>query len=209
MGPRTAEQSEVSLKALGPADKARFVEVILEAFAADPLFVELFKNSQQDKRAFVSFLFDKSMALEDTVMGLFDGEHLEGCFVLEGPQQPSLQQWLRLLPAVPRLLRAVGLKRVKYLNSYKHLTRQGLPKTSHYLTMIGVRSDAQGRGFGRKMLEEVLAQVDSHPRSSGVGLDTENRGNLALYQRFGFALRATQLLERRPLYCMFRPSGKQ
>jgi len=188
---QAVEENMIKLKVLGPADKARFVEVMLQAFAADPLLVALFGDSQEGKCAFLSFLFEKSMVLEETVTGLFNGEHLEGCFVLEGPQQSSPLQWLRLLPATVRFSRAMGWRRLKYLNRYMRLTRHDLPKTSHYLTIIGVRTTAQGRGLGGKMLEEVLAQVEAHPRSCGVGLDTENSSNLTLYERSGFSIRAT------------------
>lgn len=75
-----------------------------------------------------------------------------------------------------------------------------------HLNMIGVRRRAQGRGLGRKLIERVheLSQNDSDSR--GVTLNTEDIGNVSLYQHLGYTLvgHATVSTELET-WCFFRP----
>lgn len=53
-----------------------------------------------------------------------------------------------------------------------------------YLPCIGIRSDQQGSGHGKKLLELLFATADS--LQVPVYLETESKGNENLYKRFGF-----------------------
>jgi ribosomal protein S18 acetylase RimI-like enzyme len=55
-----------------------------------------------------------------------------------------------------------------------------------HLDSVAVRPDARGRGIGGALIEHGLARA----RGAGVGslLETANPGNLAYYQRLGFAI---------------------
>ena len=48
--------------------------------------------------------------------------------------------------------------------------------------------------------------VDDDTSSIGIGLDTENSNNVALYEHFGYKLTGTENLDGLTIYTMFRPS---
>jgi ribosomal protein S18 acetylase RimI-like enzyme len=90
------------------------------------------------------------------------------------------------------------------LNDYFVRTRRALAADSAYLALLAVDPDAQGRGFGGELIDDAIALG----RSSGaraIGLDTENRANVTLYQRYGFSLDRELSLEAMPVFVMSCP----
>jgi len=194
------------------SEKPLFVPLMSKAFAPDPLFLHLFGDSEQDLsarrrvEAFVSFMFDKCFLLHEEVWGVFENEKLLGAYLVEKPQASKhnvrgfLGLFLRLIP----LFFLLSIRAVNLLNSYMRVTRSVAPSiTSHYLIMIGVTPEAQGKGIGKAMLEHLLSMVDTDKKSCGVLLDTENIENVQLYQRFGFTLYRETQINDLPVYCMF------
>jgi GNAT superfamily N-acetyltransferase len=53
-----------------------------------------------------------------------------------------------------------------------------------YLMILAVRPDKQGQGLGKKLLEHGLKRVDGDRLPAY--LETSNKRNLPLYERFGF-----------------------
>ncbi|MEC0205626.1 GNAT family N-acetyltransferase [Paenibacillus lautus] len=91
-----------------------------------------------------------------------------------------------------------------FLNSYMEITRSAAPSSPHhYLIMIGVNPEVQGRGIGTAMLLHLLQVVHADNKSHGIALDTENKGNVNLYQRLRFALRHEENINGLTVYCMF------
>lgn len=54
--------------------------------------------------------------------------------------------------------------------------------------MIGVRNAYQGKGYARKLIDEVEKLVSEHPTSTGLSLNTEVETNVNFYLHFGFQL---------------------
>ena len=73
--------------------------------------------------------------------------------------------------------------------------------------MIGVHPEAQGRGYGRMLLDAVQALSEGHSTSTGVALDTENPENVPIYEHCGYRVIAETNLEGVPIWCMLRPNG--
>jgi ribosomal protein S18 acetylase RimI-like enzyme len=186
------------------------------AFARDPLFLHLFGDSELDSRArrrvaaFVSFMFDKSFLPHEEVWGVFENESLLGTYLVEKPQASKLNVKgllfliLRLVP----LFFQISRRALNLLNSYMRVTRSAAPSlTHHYLIMIGVTPEAQGKGIGKALLQHLLNTVHTDQKSHGVALDTENKENVHLYQRFGFTLCSETQINDLPVYCMFHPKN--
>jgi GNAT superfamily N-acetyltransferase len=79
-----------------------------------------------------------------------------------------------------------------------------LPGAEHewwYLPMIGVSPQAQGKGVGKALLgakvAEVAATTTGVPGRGGraIALYTESPGNIAFYNKLGFALRAHKVYD--------------
>jgi len=102
-------------------DKGAFVSVMENAFSPDPLFNKLFIRNQTSLtaayrvQAFLSFVFEMSMLSGADVRGIFDGDRLVGCYILEVPVKNPFR---RIGGAILVLIRALVLP---YQNLYRVL----------------------------------------------------------------------------------------
>lgn len=74
-------------------------------------------------------------------------------------------------------------------------------------SVLGVHPKAQGRGYGRSLLDAVQALAQAHPAAVGVALDTENPANVELYQRCGSELTVQTTLDTLDVWFMFRANA--
>jgi ribosomal protein S18 acetylase RimI-like enzyme len=66
------------------------------------------------------------------------------------------------------------------------LLKVAMTNLAHYLGMIGIRPDEQGRGIGRRLIDAVKDRARSYPESTGITLNTECESNLLFYEKVGF-----------------------
>jgi ribosomal protein S18 acetylase RimI-like enzyme len=194
-------------------DKGAFVSVMENAFSLDPMFNKLFIRNQTSLtaayriRAFLSFMFDMSLLSGADVRGIFDGDRLVGCYLLEVPVKNPFR---RIGGAILVFIRALALpyqisiESFRLLNDYMRITHAEAHGKHYYLTMIGVHETARGQGFGKALMQEIISQVEHDKQAVGIGLDTENSANVDLYKHFGFALEKEAYLDGLTIYCMFR-----
>ena len=150
-----ADNAREGIHALSPRDRASFTELIVSAFAEDPLFLHLFPTSDprstKNRRAFALSALDLNRVFGGTPRGLFTGGRLIAAWLLE----PPLPRWKQALASavavfrgVPLLMR-LGPKRMQWLNEYTRRTRATMPdRPHHYLVMLGTHPDFQGEGTG-------------------------------------------------------------
>lgn len=205
--------STPEISRLTERDKPSFVALMSRAFARDPLFLYVFGDSEHDAKSrsrvtsFISFLFDKSFLLPEEVWGIVENNRLLGAYVVEKPHASKRQHVIggllliwRLLPLCIRL----SGHTLRLLNSYMRVTKSAAPPMPHhYLIMIGVDPEVQGKGIGKALLQHLLNTANTDEKSQGVALDTENKDNVSVYRRFGFALSKETQLDGLPIYCMF------
>jgi len=206
--------SQCTIIKLSWKDKNAFISIMANAFSADPLFDRLFIQNQAALTAsyrikmFLSFMFDMSMLNGGQVRGIFDGDRLVGCYVLEIPIKNLFS---RIKGTILTLIRALALpfqisvRSFKLVNDYMRITRATVPHGRHYyLAMIGVHENAQGKGHGKALMQEIISVVEHDKQAVGICLDTENKANIGLYEHFGFALQTEVFLDGLAVYCMFR-----
>lgn len=192
------------IRDLGREHREACASLLCDAFESDPLFLAAFGQDRAHKEAFTRMMFDKQRMGSGTLRGLFRGNALEGCYLLDSPAGwartalDTLIAMLAFMPLIPRIPR----RSTVLLNDYMRLTRRALPSDAHYLVMIAVSPRRQGHGAGRKMLEEVLQRAAADPRHRSVALDTENASNIRLYQHFGFRLVEEVTVGPLRAYCM-------
>lgn len=195
-------------------DRAAFIEVMAQAFEADPLLLAAFgvrgeAGWERRVTAFLSFMFDMNRLMRGTPRGLFSDGRLVACALLEPPvSRPAsfvgaLASAFRFLPVACVLPASASA----FLNRYMKRTRAAAPREPHgYLVMVGVRPEAQGHGLGRRLVEDAIERTRIH--ATGIALDTENAANVGLYEHWGFRKRASLDLGPVHAHCMFLPFGE-
>jgi GNAT superfamily N-acetyltransferase len=68
------------------------------------------------------------------------------------------------------------------------------PEPHHHLNMLGVPALWAGQGFGRLLLDDIHARVDSSSHSTGISLTTETPSNVPLYRHFEYQLQGHVLV---------------
>lgn len=197
---------------LTKSDKPAFVSLMSRAFSRDPFFLHVFGDSELDHTArksvtaFLSFLFDKSFLFHEEVWGIFDEDSLLGTYVVEKPQTsklPNIKGGLLLIGMLIPFVFQLSGKTLILLNSYMRITRSAAPPWKHhYLIMIGVIPEAQGKGVGRALMQHLFRTIEDDHASHGIALDTEKEENVGLYRKLGFTLREQTKIDDVPVYCM-------
>lgn len=197
----------MTVRPLRTADRGAFIEVMAAAFRWDPLIVAAIGDRPEALRAFLSFMFDMTKLVGGRRLGVFEGEQLAGCLLIEAPDGHGIGDRLRMLGAGIRFLPvALQLPRgsTGLFNRYLTATRAAAPGKPHaYLTMVGVDPRYQGQGLGRLLIDvatDAAAEMGAH----GVALDTENPVNVPLYAKLGFIQTARLELGPFTSFCMYR-----
>ena len=180
--------------------------LLSRAFANDPWTRKLFFDDAKKSQAFFTMIIQFCKATGGQVLFEHQETTLTAVVCLEHPMKLSLVHVFKLLGPFLTFISACGFKTFSTINTYMRLTTRHRPKEKHYyLTCLGVAPEFMGNMIGKKMLDTIHNIVDEDTTSIGIGLDTENPDNIALYQHFGYRLVATEKLGDMMIYIMFRP----
>ena len=69
---------------------------------------------------------------------------------------------------------------------YEKLRRMLAPKPHMYLALLAVDPDCRGQGFASRLVRPMLKRLDEQKLPAYV--ETQNKRNVAMYERFGFKL---------------------
>jgi GNAT superfamily N-acetyltransferase len=197
-----------SLRDLDAREYDGVVELLARAFATDPGFRQVARAQGECCRGrileMVRVSLDVHAAAGHGVRGIVRGGQLLAVALAEDPGRAIA--YGAGARALARLMRttnpAVALRSLRAsLGPLRRRPRE----PHHFLSMLAVRPSTRGQGLGRLLLEDLHAACESHPRSTGVALDTSNPRNLSFYERFGYHLVASLQIGGLQAWCMFRP----
>lgn len=189
-----------------PEDVPGIAEAMGAAFEDDPI-ASWFWRKPTGRREYIRgwyALVAKEHYIEhgEVFVAEEDGE-IAGCSMWSPPGQwrfPPRVEMQASRYAIPRLglrvpIASIAMRRIER----KH------PRSSHwYLSELGVRPESQGRGYGSKLMFEILARCD-HQRTPAY-LESSTERSRALYERHGF--RTTEVIRMPrggpPLWLMWR-----
>jgi ribosomal protein S18 acetylase RimI-like enzyme len=159
-------------------DRKAISTVLATAFAADPVMRWLMPKPGRDVRTFRGFTTHLHAAPGCADIALDDGEPV-GAALWDPPgHHLSLGQGLAGLASL-LLAMGPGLRRGAAL---EHAFAQARPAGQYwYLAQIG--ASRPGLGIGSALLEHRLADIEGPAY-----LESSNRRNVPLYQRFGFTV---------------------
>jgi ribosomal protein S18 acetylase RimI-like enzyme len=136
-------------------------------------------------RVFIGFFVEARLTRNIPLIGLYDANELLGVAVLSPPKEiPVPPELAECHAQIERRLGREAMTRFDRYNEAREATDPG--HVAHYLGMIGIRPDAQGRGIGRQLIDAVKDRARSHPESTGITLNTESESNLPFYEKLGF-----------------------
>jgi ribosomal protein S18 acetylase RimI-like enzyme len=171
-------------------DEPTAVATLAAAFAEYPLLVLLCPNAKRRPRvveAFCRVLFRMSVRC-DAAFGTADRAAVV-CVWPPGHEWPS--SWQILRPSGFAFLWQLGLRGTRLLSRIERefdVARvQHVTGPHYYIPLLGVRPDSQGKGLSRAVLRPVFEAADL--ARLPIYLETATEPNVAIYKRFGFALR--------------------
>ena len=171
---------------IGTANDAELVtDILVDAFAADLMIDYLLAGHSQREAA------HRALAFADIRYHWFPhgevviSEDDQGAMLWKPPGAEAPSRWNELLFQVV-FLRAVGWRRgLRFQRESKQAAKHA-PWEHGYVGFLGVRQDWQGQGIGSALLRHAQSTCDA--QGVGMYLETSNPRNLALYERFGFAI---------------------
>jgi ribosomal protein S18 acetylase RimI-like enzyme len=196
-----------------PLDDACFdeaVEVLADAFRDYPVMRYVLKDAGEAYSAqlalLVRYFTEARIARGQPVLGVRRGGRLVAASNVNLPHPPPVPPSLHR--SFARLAAEIGPSATRRLDAFAALGRPLVPEEPHvYLGMIGVRSDCQGQGHARRLLDAVHEISAAHSESRGVLLTTESPGNVALYEHFGYRVLGHGQLEELESWVMYRPES--
>ena len=124
---------------------------------------------------------------EEPVLAVTDARQVVATAILTPPIRREAPAALAVhRAAVWQQLGAAARERYEALgNIWQEFT---MPDPHYHLNMVGVHRSHSGRGLERVLLDAAHEMSLQEPESGGVSLTTEDHGNVALYQRFGYEI---------------------
>jgi ribosomal protein S18 acetylase RimI-like enzyme len=196
-----------AIRRAGPADARVVVDVLCQAFDADPVINWVVRQDGGRAGAF-NWLFTVALDLVLPHGHVHLTEDGRGTALWAPPGRWGVG-WVREFGRLPGFARAVGVRRLGRVARAVAMLEAKHPRRPHYyLAELAVLPPFQGRGVGSALLRHQLAVCDGE----GVPayLENSNPRNTALYISHGFRVVERHLMggDGPPLWLMWRdPAG--
>jgi GNAT superfamily N-acetyltransferase len=168
--------------ARGP-DTAVLIDVLVRAFADDPVANFMFAGRRRRRRGLHSF-FTSQLRRQYLPGGhVYTTEDLAGAAIWGAPDRHrnGLAELAQLLPTAPFLMSTRTARALRLLFEVDALH----PTEPHwYLATLGTDPDRQGQGVGTALLQPVLNRADEEGMPAY--LESSKERNVPFYSRFGF-----------------------
>lgn len=179
--------SQITVKALAPDQDIEAARVLARAFVTNPLNISVF--GPDDLAANEAFFKIGLGAMKGQKLVAFDGRQIVG--VIHWVRSPKCQfTTAEKLKTLPAMVKGFGLRSTAKVGRWLSAWAKHDPAEHHcHLGPIGVLPEAQRYGVGRQLMERYCIEID---RTGDVGyLETDRRGNVDFYRKFGFDVSGT------------------
>jgi ribosomal protein S18 acetylase RimI-like enzyme len=175
---------------------------LARAFEHDALYMWLLPDPSTRVRRLTTLFttLARHVFVPEGVSYTFDAH--EGAALWVPPGAPSVRLGSALFSA-RGVVSALGTRLVPGGRVLAALEAAHPKQPHHYLAILGVDPEHQGKGLSRKLVAPILARADAEKRIAY--LETATESNLALYRRFGFEITGElRALDAPKLWCMTR-----
>jgi ribosomal protein S18 acetylase RimI-like enzyme len=174
---------DVPVKPVGPRQVGLVVEILADAFRADPVMTWISRDPRYSRWMW-RLLVPLVAPYKETYLTQ-DGSGA-ALWLPPGVRPDMLPDLEMILDGLMRF----GLGTYFRYSQFSSTLEKYRPKGRYYyLFAIGVRPGSRKRGVGSALLHHVLQKCDR--RGLGAYLESSNPGNVALYQQHGFEIRRT------------------
>jgi ribosomal protein S18 acetylase RimI-like enzyme len=190
-------------------DIARIVKVLADAFQRDPLWNKICEGESDLEKRFRAFFevpvrhclkYGEVYALSD---------NLEGVVAWVPGKYADMTAWRIIRSGAVGAAMRIGSNASKKMGAvFKSVTEDRREHMAGhaflYLLIVGVATELQGKGFGRKLIDAAIEK--SEREGLQLYLETETEENMKMYEHFGFRLlkRITLPIVDLPLWEMAR-----
>ena len=189
--PETKLGNIMQIERLNYDDKPAAVEILATAFYDYPVMRYILRDAgatyDDDIRSLVGFYLETRYTRDFPILGLREGGVLQA---VAGINAPENVPWPPVLNyKYVQLGEAVGKAAMDRMEAFESECDASEPDEPHYfLGIIGVKPEAQGKGYAKAIIEQLKEMSRQHPTSQGVCLTTESDANIAIYEHLGFRL---------------------
>ncbi len=172
-------------------DKSDAVEILATAFYDYPVMRYILRDAEKtyddDIRSLVGFYLETRYTRDFPILGLWEEGVLQAVAGINAPESVPWPPVLHYKYA--QLGEAIGKEAMDRMEAFESECDESEPEVPHYfLGIIGVRPEAQGRGYAGAIIERLKEMSRAHPESQGVCLTTESDANISLYEHLGFRI---------------------
>lgn len=182
------ENTEVFL--LDKQDVPNIVYVLCNSFENYPVMrfvLNSGKNYFHQLNSLIHFFVMARIYREEIIIGVGNRTNLFGTALTSNPNKSINNAELNNLRE--SLWLELGLESKSRYQKFSDTAGQfKIDKPHIHLNMIGIRSEAQGKGLARKLMDRVHTLSKSDPNSSGVSLSTEDPEKVSFYQYMGYKI---------------------
>ena len=173
---------------LNQDDVSNIVDVLCDSFADYPVmrFV-LNSETNYDHRlkVLIHFFVMARIFREEVIFGIGDRKNLIGVALTSNPGNSMI------IPELKNLRNKVWLElgprpKARYEKFSNTCAQFEVEQPHLHLNMIGVKTEAQGKGFAGKLMNRVHSLSISDPISKGITLTTEDPGKVSFYRYMGY-----------------------
>ena len=201
--------SNSTLYSLAREDIPKAVETLKDAFSTDPLWEKVFKEDPDKDKTLTAFFtcpllygmkYGKACATSPSaegvavwVPGKYADMNIWG-MLRSGALIYGMKMGRQSAQKLAIVSKQTGHKRKKLMKGHAYM----------YLIIIGVSSQAQGKGFGSKLMDTICQECDDE--GLNLYLETEKEENIRFYEKHGFVVLEKIILPKLdlPMWLMLR-----
>lgn len=163
--------------------------VLKDAFRDDPVWKAMFENEPAPDQKLLSFFTTPVLYCSTYGEALAVSENLEGISGSVPGRYAEMTAWRMLRSGAIWAGMKTGMKLAMKMKTVFDPMLADRKKNMKgrdylYLLIIGVAQEHQGRGLGKKLLQNLFDRSKS--TNAPVYLETETEGNAAMYEKLGF-----------------------
>ncbi len=170
-------------------DAMKAAETFADAFKEDPLFSVLLEEMTDEQRTYFFEVIIKYCIKYGEVYA--PSENCEGVIAITYAKYANMTLWRQIrsgaiFPAFKMNPKSLN----KYFVAFQKMIDDRIENMEGrdyiYVHTLGVKSDFQGQGIGKILLNEAI--VKSEREKLPIYLETETELNVKIYERFGFKM---------------------